>query len=38
MTNETLTLISLIIVRLIIPLLVTLGIGLALSRWDECNA
>jgi len=38
MTTEVITIISLITVRLVIPLLITLGIGLALSRWDERNA
>ena len=38
MTTEIFTLISLFAVRLGIPLLIMLGIGLALSRWDERRA
>ena len=34
MTTGILTLISLIVVRVIVPVAVTLSLGIALSRWD----
>jgi hypothetical protein len=35
MATDILTLISLLVIRIIIPVSLTLAIGLALSQWEE---
>ena len=38
MTNEWVTLISLTLIRVIVPIVVTLGVGTLLSRWEARHA
>lgn len=38
MTTEWVTLISLIVLRVIVPIVVTLGLGTLLSRWEARHA
>ena len=38
MTTEWITLITLTIIRVIVPIVVTLGLGTLLSRWEARHA
>jgi hypothetical protein len=38
MTTETLTLFSLLVIRVIVPVSLTLAIGIALGQWEERRA
>ena len=38
MTTELVTLIALTVVRVIVPIVVTLGLGTLLSRWEARHA